>query len=413
VYDCYSYLFSKFIERDKRYKGLDNHSNERKRSILIIISDFISPQAFDRKRNWSDYINNFLLISLGTNFDDSEVEKNINIYLKRSLDTEINPSVIKEYNISYILDKGGFLPFYTKRDDCDSVKINPEILASGGHEDSSVYENLCDHIINALLGPSLEKVSTQPRELNIKTLSPENISQGDRKLIWSDLNHMKEFKITEKTPIFAQVQSAHHFPLVKSTISSTDSVRVEMQTEIAVATNSQWNNFSQLFSGEKTPYHIHADNVMTVALMHSLLPNKATGKEPSQTSGELSISGLRRFISSGFTYTYLFLKKSRKNEKVYSITVVLDNTYRIFSLLNREHTITTVITLLESFAHVPDNNGIIIDFILASHNSVNILLHGVSSPLLSSPSLLSGLLTVAQQKNAMHSGNIIIIPFML
>jgi ABC-type transporter Mla MlaB component len=149
--------------------------------------------------------------------------------------------------------------------------------------------------------------------------------------------------------------------------------------------------------------------VVTIALMHSLLPNKATGKEPSQSSCELSISGLRRFISSGFTYTYLFLKKSRKNEKVYSITVVLDNTHRIFSFLNIKHTITTTTTLLESFAHVPGGDGIIIDFILASHNSVNILLHGVPVQIMSSPSLLSELLTVAKGKTAMHSGIIIFV----
>lgn len=206
-------------EWEKRYKNPHLLPGEDKKSLAIVISDFISPQVFDPKRDWSNYVDNFLLISFGTDFDSSVLEK---------------------YNFPKTLDKNGFLPFYTKRVGCDSVRINPEILVSTCRDNPAIFDNLCDHIINSLINSPSVILPPQPKELNIK------------------------LEIAEKVPVFAQVQSASYFSLLKLANSSIYSplLRGILPSHTETTTNSQWINISQKFSGKKTPCCAHATNAL-------------------------------------------------------------------------------------------------------------------------------------------------------
>jgi hypothetical protein len=207
---------------------------------------------------------------------------------------------------------------------------------------------------------------------------------------------------------FVQINNIHTFPLTQTVIKKSWGVmeiKYDQTLDVqGVATTPHWMALALSQPGETTPYSKTAHNIAGVALTHSLVPNKSTGKEPSQSSGELSIAGLRRFIASGYTYTYIFLKKSRQNQKVYSITIVFDATIRAFSPLNFKHTMATTIALLESFAYIPGEEEIVLDFLLASYKSVRMVLYGVSARSVASPALLSELISAARDSAGLHSG---------
>ncbi|KAA6354243.1 MAG: hypothetical protein EZS28_050230, partial [Streblomastix strix] len=145
-------------------------------------------------------------------------------------------------------------------------------------------------------------------------------------------------------------------------------------------------------------------DVATTALTHYLVPNRAAGKEPSASSGQLWIPGLRRFIQSGFTYPYLFLKKSRRNQKAYSITFVIDNTQRIFSPLNILHTVSTIASLINSVTLIPDGEEIVVDVIAASDGKANLLIHNLQASLLSDWTLISDIIRTANKIAGRQSG---------
>jgi hypothetical protein len=155
---------------------------------------------------------------------------------------------------------------------------------------------------------------------------------------------------------------------------------------------------------ENSPYNDLAHTVTDVVLNHSFLPNRAAGKEPSQSSGELWMPGLRRFIASGFTYLYLFQKKAKNKEKAYIIEIVIDATQRIFSHLNIQHTIETITILLESLSFIAEGDDIKVDILIASLNSVKLLLYDFPVKNFSSSLFLSELLNVILQNAELYSG---------
>jgi hypothetical protein len=67
-----------------------------------------------------------------------------------------------------------------------------------------------------------------------------------------------------------------------------------------------------------------ARSAVAIALAYSFIPNLLVVKEPSSFSGQLWIDGLRCFIASGYPYQYIFPKKSLCNQKVYTITIVIN-----------------------------------------------------------------------------------------
>jgi hypothetical protein len=168
-----------------------------------------------------------------------------------------------------------------------------------------------------------------------------------------------------------------------------------------IKSNSEWferkGRISSLFSGV-------SHSVATIALTHSFLSNRAAGKEPSSSSGKLWIDSLRRFISSGYTCRSIFFKKSRRNQKAYSITFVIDAVRNLFSPFNIHHTISTINTLLGAFALIPDGDNIFLDVITASYGEALLLVHNFPSRQFSESYLISDLLLTIQKHADFASG---------
>jgi hypothetical protein len=129
-----------------------------------------------------------------------------------------------------------------------------------------------------------------------------------------------------------------------------------------------------------------------MALTHSLVPNLASGKEPSSSSGELWIEGLRRFIASGYTYQNLFRKRCRRNQKAYAITIVIDSVRRLFTLFNAYHAMTTIGTILASLHLVPDSDGVVADVIVSSSCKVFLLMSNIPVSQFSDNGMISDIL---------------------
>jgi hypothetical protein len=161
-----------------------------------------------------------------------------------------------------------------------------------------------------------------------------------------------------------------------------------------IESNSEWlerksrTSYSSLFSG----------------FSHSFPFNRAAGKEPSSSSGELWIDDLCRFISSGYTYQSIFLKKTRRNQKAYSITIVIDAVQRLFLPFNIHHTVSTITTLLGAFSLIPDSDDIVLDVVAASFGQALLLVHNFSVRQFSEASLISDLLLTIQKHAGFMSG---------
>ncbi|KAA6374901.1 MAG: hypothetical protein EZS28_029573, partial [Streblomastix strix] len=113
-----------------------------------------------------------------------------------------------------------------------------------------------------------------------------------------------------------------------------------------------------------------ARDVSTTALTHSFVPNRAAGKEPSPSSGQLWIPGLRR----------------------------------IFSPLNISHTVSTISAIIGSITLIPDNDEIVVDVIAASDGKANLLIHNIQVRLLSDGTLISDILRTADRIAGTESG---------
>jgi hypothetical protein len=92
-----------------------------------------------------------------------------------------------------------------------------------------------------------------------------------------------------------------------------------------------------------------------------------------------------------------FLKKSRRNQKAYSIAIVIDAVRNLFSAFNIHHTISTTTTLLGAFALIPDGDNIFLDMIAASYGEALLLVHNFSARQFSESYLISDLLLTIQK----------------
>jgi hypothetical protein len=396
-------------------------AGEKKR-LTIIISDLVSPQSLDIRLNWSKYINNFIIIYLKTKFGKDQ-----------SLS-----------DTSFI-----HLPTLTKGSGCNAVEIYPEeLLCCGDEKKEKIIEDFCNQIVEALLmQPSSSSLSSSSSSLSSSSsslsssslpLPPQSVlsfssssssssfsssssysfssssgvsissqiqikvrqlppplplplptttivlsvsrnkyssssvssSNSGKPRVWSNFIPFKKYITTKKVPIFVQTKKNTNPPppILKPTISLPLNVVIPENFDLEI--NLRWIKISEEFHEETTPFTKDAKNLVNL----------------------------------------VWIPKLQKKKK-WHVIVVLDNTKRIYIPLNLEHTITIITTLLESFAYIPhgdenDNTGdsIIVDFIAASHTSVDILLHEIPARYISSGALLSELLETTMKTKDVHSG---------
>ncbi|KAA6371544.1 MAG: hypothetical protein EZS28_032929, partial [Streblomastix strix] len=366
---------------------LNNPTREKQGSpnhLTIIISDFISAQVIDRERDWST--------------------ENIGRCILISLNTDLNLELLDKKKVPRELYENGLIPKFTPGGNISSFCIDPKELCSGfASPDSNQIFQMIQEIARKIFTKSEFKEQIKQKSSILTTCAPIQ----DKTMFWANLTHVHEVKkksnqIEEKTKndFFVQIKPTLNFALasVKSTVKL-----ILLQEPKNVETDNKWLQ-RQSANESKTPFVGISRDIATTALTHSFVPNRAAGKEPSPSSGQLWIPGLRRFIQSGYTYPNLFLKKSRRNQKAYSITFVIDNTQRIFSPLNISHTVSTISAIIGSIALIPDGDEIVIDVIAASDGKANLLIHNIQVRLLSDGTLISDILRTADKCAGTESG---------
>ncbi|KAA6363084.1 MAG: hypothetical protein EZS28_041389, partial [Streblomastix strix] len=352
--------------------------------LTIIVSDFISAQVLDRDRDWStENVGRCILISLNTDF---------------------NKTILEGKKLPKELYENGLIPKFTPGGNISSFCIDPKEFCSGFTSlDSSKILKILSEIASKIITKTDKKDPAKQKSAILTTCAPIQ----DKTFYWVNLTRTQEVKAetneieeNNKKYFFAQIKPTSNFALVALNTKDNTVLIQELKN---VETDSKWLQ-KQVTIENKIPFVGIARDVATTAFTHSLIPNRAAGKEPSPSSGQLWIPGLRRFIQSGFTYPNLFLKKSRRNQKAYSITFVIDNTLRIFSTLNISHTVSTIASIINSVTLIPDGDEIVVDVIAASDGKANLLIHNIQASLLSDWSLISDILRTADKIAGTESG---------
>jgi hypothetical protein len=349
-------------------QGAENH-------LTILISDFLSPQVLDRKRNWS-------------------ITPGLGRCVLLALDTEWNERILDQKKIPRTLYEKGLIPLTTSTDRSIAIfRLNPIEICSGIPSETSLLPEVVGSVVSLLITRTI-----LPKQLtNVTARARPPVL--DSSPVWIQLGKTHEKADDIAKDVFFQVQASQKFPSPIDDGKSGVKVQVPEHLELA----REWLDRKGGVSGQ-SPFDGLAKDIATMALTHSFVPNLAAGKEPSSSSGELWIDGLRRFIASGYTYQYLFRKKSGRNQKAYAITILIDNVRRLFSPFNTYHTLSHIAAVLGSLPLVPESDDIIADLICASAGEVIVLMNGIPVRHFSDGGLISDIIRTAERFSGLESG---------
>jgi hypothetical protein len=118
----------------------------------------------------------------------------------------------------------------------------------------------------------------------------------------------------------------------------------------------------------------------------------------------LWIDGLRRLIASGYTYQYLFRKKSRPKQKAYAVTILVDSVQPLFSSFSAFHTLSTTAALLGVLHLVPESDDIVVDVLASCSAKVSLLVNNLHAADFSEGGFISDLLRTVADVAGLESG---------
>ena len=118
---------------------------------------------------------------------------------------------------------------------------------------------------------------------------------------------------------------------------------------------------------------LYVRNLLSPLFRKIMPPNAVSGKIPCSSGGSLSIQGIKKWICSGFTYSYIFEKQGGKNKKKYNFAFIIDLSQSALLLCNFSHAIATIVLLLIAPSTVEDNEEIFIDVVFNSIHGIKII----------------------------------------
>jgi MoxR-like ATPase len=350
--------------------------------LSIVISDFISPQTFDRDRDWSTHtIGPCVLISLQSTFQSQHR--------------------LSAKNIPPELYENGIVPVTSSSTQIEKIAIHPEDILPW--KSTAVQDTFLRVVTRAVACGVMNsgRGAAEPRSIVLLPVGSPVESDGEVKLAWSSARIGELRDATgDRSDFFFQVETVDKFALMALSSSSIISTTVDVPD--ATQLPGAW--LEQKSIAITCPFGGISQAIATTAFTPSLKPNVASGKEPSASSGELWIDGLRRFISSGFTYPYIFRKRARRNQKVYSVTIVIDSVQRLFMAMNASHTIPTLASLLGAFPLIPDSDDISVDVLSVCDETATLVIESVSVRNLSEGGLINDIILTARASAGLESG---------
>ena len=307
----------------------------------ILISNLISSQIVDKNLNWNDLGQRIIVFGLKSNFEEAFKKENPDIYetiLK--VPTSDQAQIIQEF-------------------------FEPYEIISQSEKINNSYSNLVNAILDSLLDNNEELNENIIRPILINDNHYPKNKKNDIEMLKSFINdNLKEQKY------FSQ-----NIPFLFLKLSKFNNKKINKNFKLPPLAEldklSSKNNYNRNYSMEEIISFIIS---LLTPLFRQIMPsNIASGKIPSTSGGSLSIQGIKKWICSGFTYTYIFEKQGGKNKKRYNLSYVIDLSRSALLLCNYSHCIATIVLLLIAPSTVEDNEEIFIDVLINTIDGVKIV----------------------------------------
>ena len=316
-------------------------NNNEGKYIQILISNLISAQVIDKKLDWNILGQRIIIFGLKSSLDIDFVNENKDIY----------ENILK-------------IPSSGKNQIIQQFFESTQIISQ-----TAEYSKLINIILDDLLSDnSLKHNEELFRKVKIYERISDNISYDTNK----NLNYLKKIinENTKEEKYFSQNIPFSMMNLSKSVKNEIQTIN-EFPNIIELEKLSFKNDYIKDNSLEDVISLIR--NLLTPIFRQILLPNVVTGKIPCTSGGRLSIQGIKKWICSGFTYSYIFEKQGGKKKKKYNLSFIIDLSQSSLLLCNYSHTIVTIVLLLISPSTVEDSDEIYIDIIFNSFDGIKII----------------------------------------
>ena len=320
---------------------------ENKKYCQILISNLISSQIVEKSLNWNDLGQRIIVFGLKSIFEEEFLKENKNIYedLLKIPSSDANQIIQEFFETTEIITQ--FDKINEKLSDPFSNLINATIdTLLDKNEEIEVF-NIRDIIIN--------------RNNYLNNKKDENNIENLKILITSNLKEQKYF--SQNIPFSTMNLSKVNQNIIPQNVNIPTSSELEKISQKNIVSNK--NSLDEIIS--------YIINLLTPLFRQIMPSNIATGKIPCTSGGSLSIQGIKKWICSGFTYTYIFEKQGGKNKKKYNLSYVIDLSKSSLLLFNYSHCIATIILLLIAPSTVEDNEDIYIDVIINTIEGVKIV----------------------------------------
>ena len=307
----------------------------------ILISNLISAQVVDKKLNWNDLGQRIIIFGLKSIFEESFTRENPDIYENiLKIPTSEQAQIIQEFFDAYEI-------IYQQEN------IN------------DLYSKLINSILDCLLDNNEEK------ENNIREIIINDVNNNQNK---KDIN-TENLTAFIKNNLKEKKYFSQNIPFSMMTLSKFCLKELPKNIKLPPLSELEKLSTKNIYKNDYSMEDIILFIIsLLTPLFRQIMPSNITsGKIPCMSGGSLSIQGIKKWICSGFTYTYIFEKQGGKSKKKYNLSFVIDLSKSVFLLCNYSHTIATIVLLLISPSTVEDNEDIYIDVIINTIDGIKIV----------------------------------------
>ena len=326
----------------------------------ILISNLISPQVVDDTIDW-DIITkheNIIIFGLKTNFNKDFI---------KGLNVDINNLL----NIKYTKDKEPrservFQEFF------DPENINKNNLK----DDENSFKKLIKGLLSALLSNKEPNDDISKRKIKTQKLNLENKIE-----IKDFIPDITKYLNNEKNNEFFAQNKENNYNPTSNIYEKYEKLNISFPNleELSDLSNDLSNrNYSNQNILEKKIKFDKNFDFLNSSLNNYFEKNFASGKIFCSSGGNFSIKGIQKFISSGFTDTNIFEKKSNEDTRKYIISFIFDISISAFSIFSSGHTILTILIMLLVPSIIENNEEIFIDVIISTNKGIKIIDYNTS-----------------------------------
>ena len=324
-------------------RKLKNSFNEKydNKYCQILISNLISSQIVDKNLNWNILGQKIIIFGLKSNFDENFQKEFQNIY----------ESILKPISDEAQITQEFFEPL-------DIISQSEKINNS--------YSKLVNVILDNIIDNNEEMEDHNIKEIII------NYKKNDDININNNIERLKEY-ITDN--LDEKKYFSQNVPLSTLNLSKFQVNKIPKINKFPTLSELEKLSLKNVYNINNSLEEIISYIItLLTPLFRQIMPsNIPSGKIPCTSGGSLSIQGIKRWICTGFTYSYIFEKLGGKNMKKYNLSYIIDLSKSALLLCNYSHCIATIVLLLIAPSTIEDNEEIYIDVIINTVDGIKIV----------------------------------------